>query len=95
MPKQFPQLGNLNKKNDHFGTNYFKKKTTGCGQKKRNKFQGRNELGKYEKTLMKELAKKYPHLGNLNQNNDHFGTSYFKKEPTGCGHRRIPKKKLE
>ena len=56
---------------------------------------GRDELGKYEKTLMKELAKKYPHLGNLNQNNDHFGTSYFKKEPTGCGHRRIPKKKLE
>ena len=54
-----------------------------------------DELGKYEKTLMKELAKKYPHLGNLNRNNDHFGTSYFKKEPTGCGHRRIPKKKLE
>ena len=44
-----------------------------------------DELGKYEKTLMKELAKKYPHLGNLNRNNDHFGTSYFKKQPRGCG----------
>jgi hypothetical protein len=196
LAKKYPRLGNLNKKNDHFGTNYFKKKPTGCGQKKRNKFQGRfycpftnediyvrgsfktredaaaaaavesnkawkkftREFGCYAHVVgesiqetahklkeqeqiencidvkmvvndsevknlhtalqskeifggkAKKLYKmnknkhqynfvperqKYIILGNLNRNNDHFGTSYFKKEPTGCGHRQIPKKKLE
>ncbi len=58
---------------------------------KRTMWEIRDELGKYKKTLMKELAKKYPHLGDLNRNNDHFGTSNFKKQPQGCGQKKRKK----